>query len=94
MLGQHAKAYDLELREPTPGAVVVQVKSRATLADLKARSRTSPRKTTSRVFLVVANEGPRSGFRPSRACRAGTSGTAGDLVIDAGLVTWLEEKVS
>ncbi len=54
VLGQQAKGYDLELREPiTNDRYVVQVKSTAGLKDLNATSKQFSRKDYKRVFFVV-----------------------------------------
>jgi GH24 family phage-related lysozyme (muramidase) len=97
VLGQHAKAYDLELREPITGdRYVVQVKSRAGLADLRATVANFSAKDFRRVYFVVHS--------PAKDLADATELT--DLVevlppdrlarqaMDAGLPGWLEDKVS
>jgi hypothetical protein len=97
VLGQQAKGYDLELREPITGdRCVVQVKSTAGLRDLNDTLAQFSPADYRRVFFVVHS--------PSAELVA-----AEDLpdhlklvppedlalrVIDAGLITWLEEKLS
>jgi len=97
VLGQHAKAYDLELREPITGdRYVVQVKSRAGLSDLKATEANFSDKDYRRVYFVVhspandladAHELPDlvEVMPPDRLARQ---------AMDAGLAGWLEDKVS
>ncbi len=97
VLGQHAKAYDLELQEPIIGdRYVVQVKSRAALADLHATIASFSPEDFRRVFFVVhspdddlvgATDIPDHVeiVSPQRL---------GELAMDAGLVGWLEDKVS
>ena len=97
VLGQHAKAYDLELREPVIGdRYVVQVKSRAGLADLQATISSFSSEDFRRVFFIVhspdddlvgATDIPNHVeiVSPQRL---------GELAMDAGLVGWLEDKVS
>jgi len=97
VLGQHAKAYDLELREPITGdRYVVQVMSRAGLSDLKATVANFSDKDYRRVYFVVhspandladALELPDlvEVMPPDRLARQ---------AMDAGLAGWLEDKVS
>lgn len=97
VLGQQAKGFDLELREPIIGArYVVQVKSRAGLADLRATIADFSDKDFRRIFFIVhspdddlvgATDVPEHVVivPPSRL---------GELALDAGLVGWLEDKVS
>lgn len=97
VLGQHAKAYDLELREPITGdRYVVQVKSRAGLADLHGTISQFSAEDYRRVFFLVHS--------PAKDLEAATDlpehvelvapGRLAELAIEAGLVTWLEDKVS
>lgn len=97
VLGQQAKAYDLELREPITGdRCVVQIKSRAGLSELKDTLAQFSPSDYRRIFFVVHS--------PSAALAS-----VEDLpdhveivppeflalrVIDAGLTTWLEEKLA
>ena len=97
VLGEQAKGYDLELREPITGdRCVVQVKSTASLRDLNHTLGQFSPDDYRRVFFVVHS--------PSADLVA-----AEDLpehvelvppedlalrVIDAGLITWLEEKLA
>jgi len=97
VLGQHAKAYDLELREPlTEERYVVQVKSQAKLADLLATADNFSADDYRLVYFVVHSpaadlkEAPDIPdhveiIRPQRLA---------ELALDAGLVKWLEDKVS
>jgi hypothetical protein len=97
VLGQQAKAYDLELREPiTRDRYVVQVKSQAGLADLRKTIASFSSDDFRRVFFVVHS--PDDDL-------AGATGIPdhveivspqrlGELAMDAGLVRWLEDKVS
>lgn len=97
VLGQHAKAYDLELREPITGdRYVVQVKSRAGIAELQATVAQFSPEDFRRVFFVVHspaddllafNEFPEHVeiVSPERL---------GELAMQAGLAGWLEDKVS
>jgi len=97
VLGQHAKAYDLELREPITGdRYVVQVKSKAGLADLKSTVASFSAKDFRRVYFVVHS--------PAKDLAAVTGlpdhvkvvppDRLARQVMDAGLAGWLEDKVS
>jgi hypothetical protein len=97
VLGQHAKAYDLELREPITGArYVVQVKSRAGIAELRATFASFSPEDFRRVFFVVHSP------EASLAAVSDVPGHVeivsparlGELAMDAGLAGWLEDKVS
>ncbi len=97
VLGQHEKAYDLLLREPITGdRYVVQVKSQAGLADLRGTIEKFSARDFRRIFfavhspdddLVAATDIPDHVeiVSPQRL---------GELAMDAGLVGWLEDKVS
>jgi len=94
VLGQQAKAYDLELLEPITGdRYVVQVKSRAGRADMEKTEANFSPKDFRRVYFVVhspANDLANDNkfvelVPPDRLAR---------LVMDAGLARWLEDKVS
>lgn len=97
VLGQQAKAYDLELREPITGdRYVVQVKSRAGLADLKATVASFSADDFQRVFFVVHS--PKEDLIrvtdfPDHVQIVFPDKLA-QLTIEAGLVGWLEDKVS
>ena len=97
VLGQHAKAYDLELREPITGdRYVVQVKSRAGLADLEATVANFSADDFKRVFFVVhspAMDLSRATDIPDHV-QIVPPDILAQLAIDAGLVEWLEDKVS
>jgi hypothetical protein len=97
VLGQHAKAYDLELREPITGdRYVVQVKSQATRSDLDMTIKDFPVSDFRRVFFVVHS--------PSRDLASATDLPShvklvppmrlAELSVDAGLSKWIEAKVS
>jgi hypothetical protein len=97
VLGQHEKAYDLLLREPVTGnRSVVQVKSRAGLADLQTTIQSFSAKDFRRVFFVVHS--------PDRDLVGATDIPdhieiisplrLGELAMDAGLAGWLADKVS
>ena len=97
VLGQHAKAYDLELREPITGdRYVVQVKSQATLADLKKTIKDFPKATFRRVFFVVHSPSPdlvAAKKLPEYVDLVPPAHLA-ELALQAGLSTWIEKKVS
>jgi hypothetical protein len=97
VLGQHAKAYDLELREPITGdRYVVQVKSRANLADLESTVSHFSAEDYKRVFFMVhspTKDLAQASDLPEHVELVAPARLA-DLAIDAGLVTWLEDKVS
>ncbi|MFC1896887.1 restriction endonuclease, partial [Thermodesulfobacteriota bacterium] len=96
VLGQHAKAYDLELREPiTNDRYVVQVKSRARLADLEDAVANFSAEDFRRVYFVVhspASDLGRAKNLPSHVEVIPPEVLARQAV-DAGLVSWLEDKV-
>jgi len=96
VLGQHAKAYDLELRETITGdRYIVQVKSRAGVSDLKSTISSFSADDYRRVFFVV-----HSPFKdladytdiPPHVDIVSPNLLA-ELAMDAGLVGWIEEKV-
>lgn len=97
VLGQHAKAYDLELREPITGyRYVVQVKSRADLADLLTTTANFSADDYRRVFFVVhslANDLVSAVDLPGHV-EVVSPERLGDLAMDAGLARWIEDKVS
>lgn len=97
VLGQHTKAYDLELREPiTDDRYVVQVKSQAGRSDLETTVESFSAEDFRRIYFVVHS--PDENFMnaieqlpdhvevvlPDRLAQH---------VMDAGLVGWLEDKV-
>ena len=97
VLGQHAKAYDLELREPITGErYVVQVKSQATLADLTDTIKNFSPDDFRKVFFVVH----------SPSTDLATASDVPDwvdlvdpehlakLALAAGLSQWIEDKVA
>jgi hypothetical protein len=97
VLGQQAKAYDLELREPVIGdRYVVQVKSQAGLADLRKTITNFSDKDYRRIFFIVHS--------PDDDLVGATGipehieivppGRLGELALNAGLVGWLEDKTS
>jgi hypothetical protein len=97
VLGQHAKAYDLELREPLTGTrYVVQVKSQAGLAAaMVAATQFSP-SDYRKIFFVV-----HSPDRDLHSCANLPSHIdlveptrLAELALDAGLTQWIESKVS
>lgn len=97
VLGQHAKAYDLELQEPiTADRYFVQVKSRAKLADLKATVASFPADRFKRLFFVVHS--PEKDLAQATDLPEQIQVMPPELLaqqaIDAGLVEWLEDKVS
>lgn len=97
VLGHHAKAYDLELREPITGnRYLVQVKSRAGVAELRRTAACSSPEDFRRVFFVVHS--------PERDLATAADipeyvelvppERLGELAMHAGLAGWLEDKVS
>jgi hypothetical protein len=97
VLGQHAKAYDLELREPITGdRFIVQVKSKATLADLEATLGSFSSDDYRKIFFVVhspANDLATATDLPDYL-EIVSPDRLGVLALDAGLARWLENKVS
>lgn len=97
VLGQHAKAYDLELREPITGdRYVVQVKSRAGLAELEATVANFSGEDFRRVFFVVHSpeaDLAAAGELPDHI-EIVSPERLGELAMQAGLAGWLEDKVS
>lgn len=97
VLGQHAKAYDLELREAITGdRYVVQVKSQATLADLNKTIQDFSDADYRKVFFVVhspAADLANAGDIADHVELVAPSHLA-SLALDAGLTHWLEEKVA
>jgi hypothetical protein len=97
VLGQQAKAYDLELRESITGnRYVVQVKSQANLADLRATVANFSADDFCRVFFVVhspAADLAHAQDLPDHV-EIVSPQQLGRLAIDAGLAEWVEDKVS
>jgi len=97
VLGQHAKAYDLELREPVTGdRYVVQVKSEAKLADLQSTLKNFSPEDFRKVFFVVhspANDLAGAVGLPDHL-EIVPPERLGELAIDAGLTTWTEDRAS
>jgi hypothetical protein len=100
VLGQQAKAYDLELLEPITGdRYVVQVKSRAALTDLLAATKSFSPENFRRIFFVVHSPEPdlvgaiASPDFPDHI-EIVSPQRLGVLALDAGLAKWLEDKVS
>jgi hypothetical protein len=97
VLGQHAKAYDLELREPITGdRYVVQVKSRAGLRDLQSTIANFSPENFRRVFFAVhspEDDLAEASDVPDHV-EIVSPQRLGQLAMDAGLAGWLEDKVS
>jgi len=97
VLGQHAKAYDLELREPLTGErYVVQVKSQAKLSDLLSTANNFSADDYRRVYFVVHTPAPDLKGVPDIPDHVEiiSPQRLAELALDAGLVKWLEDKVS
>lgn len=97
VLGQQAKAYDLELREPiTNDRYVVQVKSQATRRDLEITVRDFSADDYRRVFFVVHSPAPdlADGADLPDHVELVSPDRLAALALEAGLSHWLEEKVS
>jgi hypothetical protein len=97
VLGQHAKAYDLELREPITGdRYVVQVKSQATRADLDRTVQEFSEADYRKVFFVVhspASDLASATDLPNHIELVAPAHLA-NLALGAGLSSWLEENVA
>ena len=97
VLGQQAKAYDLELREAiTNDRYVVQVKSQATRADLDKTIKDFSESDYRKVFFVVhspAADLANATDIPTHVELVAPSHLAA-LALNAGLTHWLEEKVA
>jgi len=97
VLGQHAKAYDLELREAiTNDRYVVQVKSQATRADLNKTIQDFSEADYRKVFFVVhspAHDLANATDIPTHVELVAPWHLAA-LALNAGLTHWLEEKVA
>lgn len=96
VLGQHAKAYDLELREPITGdRYVVQVKSRATPADVVATGSSFSDEDFRRVYFVVHSpSGDLTSVKIPEHVEIVPPDRLAEQALDAGLARWLEDKVS
>jgi hypothetical protein len=97
VLGQQAKAYDLELREPVIGdRYVVQVKSQAGLADLQATVANFSPEDFRRIFFIVhsPDDDLLDATDIPKHVEIVSPRRLGELALDAGLARWLEEKVS
>lgn len=97
VLGQHAKAYDLELREAITGdRYVVQVKSRAGASELQATIGSFSAEDYRRIFFVVHS--PRKDLIDSNDIPEHVEIVSperlAELAMDAGLAGWIEEKVA
>jgi hypothetical protein len=97
VLGLRTKAFDLELREPITGRrYLVQVKSRASLMDLLETVANFSSNDFERIFFVVhspARDLMRTTDIPEHIDIVSPQ-RLGQLALDAGLVGWLEDKVS
>jgi hypothetical protein len=97
VLGQHAKAYDLELREAITGyRYVVQVKSRAGIHDLQTTIANFSPENYRRVFFVVHSPDPSLAAASDipEHVEIVSPERLGELALNAGLAGWLEDKVS
>lgn len=98
ILGQHEKGYDLVLREPITGdRFVVQVKSRAGIADLQDTIASFSDSDYRRIFFVVHSPEPMltsaEDTLPTIIQMVGPH-QLGELALDAGLSKWLQDKSS
>ena len=97
VLGQQAKAYDLELRGAITGdRYVVQVKSRADLSDLEDTVRSFSPEDYRRIFFVVHSPTKKlveAAAVPDYVEIVGAERLA-ELALDAGLVAWIEDRAS
>lgn len=97
VLGQQAKAFDLELREPITGdRYVVQVKSQATKADLDRTIQNFSAEDFRKLFFVVHTPAPDLKAienLPAHVELVDPSHLA-DLVIDSGQLQWIEDKTA
>ena len=97
VLGQHAKAYDLELRETVTGdRYIVQVKSSAGVLDLHSTIANFSPKDYRRIFFVVHS--PRKDLTDYTGIPKHVEIVSPEhlavLAMDAGLVGWIEQKVA
>jgi Restriction endonuclease len=97
VLGQQAKGYDLELREPITGdRYVVQVKSRASLQDLRNTASEFSEDDYRKVFFVVHSPDDdllKETDLPVHIELVLRKRLA-ELAIDAGLSGWLQDKMT
>lgn len=94
VLGQHAKAYDLEVEEPLlRQRAVVQVKSRAGKGDLEATVAQFSPVDYVKVFFVVHSPSKDLPASDEFVEIVGPAQLA-ELVVRSGLTSWIEEKVS
>lgn len=97
VLGQQAKACDLELREPvTWDRYVVQVKSRADKAELEDTAACFSPADFRRVYFVVHS--PEADLEaatdiPEHVASVGPD-RLGELALQVGLAGWLEDKIA
>jgi len=98
VLGQHAKGLDLELIEPImKDRYVVQVKSRAGLPELQetlSQFRESIHRT---IFFIVHTPDEsllRFRQRQNKRLRLLLAEDLAQMTIDAGLLSWIEDKVT
>jgi hypothetical protein len=97
ILGQQTKSYDLELREPvTDEKYLVQVKSKASLADLVESTKDIDPEDYRRVFYVVHSPSKDLAEAPDLPSHIEVipPRRLAELTVDAGLVNWLEDKVA
>lgn len=97
VLGQQAKGYDMELREPiTNDRYVVQVKSVAGLDELEQTIAEFDREDYRKVFFVVHSPDPdlATALELSERIELVPPERLGELALDAGLADWLEDKVA
>ena len=97
ILGQQVKSYDLALHEPVTGErFLVQVKSRASLADLYTSIKDIASDDYRRIFYAVHS--PEKDLAQAEDLPEHVDLVAprrlAELSIDAGLLGWLEEKVA
>lgn len=97
VLGQHAKAYDLELREPvTNDRYVVQIKSRASKKDLDETVAQFSTADYRKVFFVVhtPTKDLAQALDVPEHVELVAPETLARLALEAGLSSWIEEKVA
>jgi hypothetical protein len=93
VLGQHAKAYDLEVEEPLLGQrAIVQVKSRASKTDLEATAAAFSPADYVKVFFVVHTPSADLVASDDFVEILGPASLA-ERVVRAGLTGWVEDKV-
>lgn len=97
VLGQQAKGYDLELREPlTNSRYIVQIKSQATKSDLDETIKQFSTQDFRRVFFVVHTPAPdlRAIDSVPEQVEIVPPEKLARLALKAGLIDWLQSKVS